>query len=154
MSAIEQRLTAAGLRLPEFAAPAFQYKAVVVHQGVAYVSGQIPREGADVFVRGKVGAQIDLATAKEAARRCVLGALSALKAELGSLDRVERVLKVTGFVASAPGFTDQPQVIDAASGLLIDVLGDAGRHARSAIGVAELPRGVPVEIEFVVAIRD
>jgi enamine deaminase RidA (YjgF/YER057c/UK114 family) len=154
MSAIEQRLTAAGLRLPEFTAPAFQYKAVVVHQGVAYVSGQIPREGSDVFVRGKVGSQVDLATAQEAARRCVLGALSALKAELGSLDRVERVLKVTGFVACAAGFTDQPQVIDAASALLIDVLGDAGRHARSAIGVAELPRGVPVEIEFVVAIRD
>ncbi len=154
MSAIEQLLMAAGMRLPEFTAPVYQYQAVVIHQGVAYVSGQIPREGADVFVRGKVGAQVDLATAQEAARRCVLGALSALKAELGSLDRVERVLKVTGFVASASGFNQQPQVIDAASTLLIELLGDAGRHARSAIGVAELPRGVPVEIEFMVALRD
>ena len=153
-SQAEQRLAAKGIQLPAFAAPAYQYQAVVVYQGVAYVSGQIPREGNDIFVKGKVGAEIDLNTAQEAARRCVLGALSALKAELGTLDRVERVLKVTGFVASASGFTQQPQVIDAASNLLFDVFGDAGRHARSAVGVTELPRGVPVEIEFVIAVRE
>lgn len=152
-SAAERRLSEKGLQLPAFAAPAYQYQAVVVHQGVAYVSGQIPREGNDVFITGKVGDQIDLATAQEAARRCVLGALAALKAALGDLDRIERVLKVTGFVASAVGFTQQPQVIDAASNLLYEAFGEAGRHARSAVGVAELPRGVPVEIEFVVAVK-
>jgi enamine deaminase RidA (YjgF/YER057c/UK114 family) len=153
-STIETRLAEKGFRLPAFTAPAYQYVAVVVHQGVAYVSGQIPREGAEVFVQGKVGANIDLATAQEAARRCVLGALAALKAQLGSLDKVKRVLKVTGFVASAAGFNQQPQVIDAASELLFQVFGDAGRHARSAVGVAELPRDVPVEIEFIVAVAD
>lgn len=152
-SAAEQRLAEKGLHLPAFTAPAYQYQAVVVHQGVAYVSGQIPREGNDVFITGKVGDQVDLATAQEAARRCVLGALAALKAALGNLDRIERVLKVTGFVASTAGFTQQPQVIDAASNLLFDAFGEAGRHARSAVGVAELPRGVPVEIEFVVAVK-
>lgn len=152
-SAAEQRLAEKGLHLPAFTAPAYQYQAVVVHQGVAYVSGQIPREGNDVFITGKVGDQVDLATAQEAARRCVLGALAALKAALGNLDRIEHVLKVTGFVASTAGFTQQPQVIDAASNLLFDAFGEAGRHARSAVGVAELPRGVPVEIEFVVAVK-
>ena len=153
-SAAEQRLTAKGYQLPAFPTPAYQYVAVVVHGGVAYVSGQIPREGNDIFVQGKVGEEVDLTTAQEAARRCVLSALAALKLELGSLDRVARVLKVTGFVASAAGFNQQPQVIDAASNLLVEAFGDAGRHARSAVGVAELPRGVPVEIEFVVAVRD
>jgi enamine deaminase RidA (YjgF/YER057c/UK114 family) len=93
-----------------------------------------------------------LAQAQEAAKACVLQALAQLKAELKDLGRVVRVLKVTGFVASAPGFTQQPQVIDAASNLLVAVFGDAGRHARSAVGVAELPRGVPVEIELIAAI--
>jgi enamine deaminase RidA (YjgF/YER057c/UK114 family) len=153
-NSLEERLSAKGIALPPFTMPAYQYQAVVVHRDVAYVSGQIPREGNDVFARGKVGAEVSLEIAQEAARRCVLQALSALKAELGSLDRIERVLKLTGFVASAVGFNQQPQVIDAASNLLIDALGDVGRHARSAIGVAELPRGVPVEIEFVFAIRD
>jgi len=153
-STAEQRLAAKGIQLPAFTSPVYQYVAVVMHSGVAYVSGQIPRQGNDVFVTGKVGAEVSLEVAQEAARRCVLGALSALNASLGSLDRVERVLKVTGFVASAPGFTQQPQVIDAASALLFDAFGEAGRHARSAVGVAELPRGVPVEIEFVVAYRE
>lgn len=154
MSEVERRLQEKGIALPAFTAPAYQYVPVVVHRGVAYVSGQIPREGNEVFVQGKVGGEIDLATAQEAARRCVLGALAALKAQLGSLDKVERVLKVTGFVASAANFNQQPQVIDAASALLFEAFGESGRHARSAVGVAELPRNVPVEIEFVVAVRE
>lgn len=153
-NSVEQRLAALGLQLPAFSAPLYQYVAVVVHAGVAYVSGQIPRQGNEIFVQGKVGAEVDLPTAQEAARRCVLSGLAALKAQLGSLERVERVLKVTGFVASAPGFNQQPQVIDAASALLFEAFAEAGRHARSAVGVAELPRGVPVEIEFIVAVRN
>jgi enamine deaminase RidA (YjgF/YER057c/UK114 family) len=149
---IEARLLAKGHRLPEAMPPAFQYVAVVVHGGVAYVSGQIPREGGQVMMTGKVGAEVNLAQAQRAAEACVLQALAQLKAELGDLGRIARILKVTGFVASAPGFTEQPQVIDAASGLLVHALGEAGRHARSAIGVAELPRGVPVEIELVAAL--
>ena len=148
---IEARLAAQGYRLPEPAAPTYQYVAVVIHQGVAYVSGQIPRAGGQVLFSGKAGAEVSLAQAQKAAETCVLQALTQLKSELGDLGRVVRVLKVTGFVASAPGFTQQPQVIDAASNLLLVAFGDAGRHARSAVGVSELPRGVPVEIELVAA---
>jgi enamine deaminase RidA (YjgF/YER057c/UK114 family) len=107
-----------------------------------------------VLVTGKVGAELGVAQAREAARACVLQGLAQLEAALGSLDRVERILKVTGFVASAPGFTEQPQVIDAASELLAQIFGETGRHARSAVGVAELPRGVPVEIEFVASVLE
>jgi enamine deaminase RidA (YjgF/YER057c/UK114 family) len=150
---IEARLAAEGHSLPEATAPAFQYVAVVVHGGLAYVSGQIPRAGGQVLMTGKVGAEVSLTQAQRAAQACVLQALAQLKAELGDLGRVSRILKVTGFVASAPGFSQQPQVIDAASSLLVLAFGDAGRHARSAVGVAELPRGVPVEIELVAALR-
>lgn len=151
---VEDRLRELGLELPEAVAPAFQYVAVVVHRGYAWVSGQIPRAGGQILMTGKVGAEISLEQARSAARACVLQALSQLKQELGQLERVERVVKVTGFVASATGFTQQPQVIDAASELLGQVFGEAGRHARSAVGVAELPRGVPVEIELVAAVRE
>jgi enamine deaminase RidA (YjgF/YER057c/UK114 family) len=150
---IESRLAAEGHSLPEPTAPAFQYVAVVVHGGLAYVSGQIPRAGGHVLMTGKAGAEVSLAQAQRAAQACVLQALAQLKAELGDLGRVSRILKVTGFVASAPGFAQQPQVIDAASSLLVLAFGDAGRHARSAVGVAELPRGVPVEIELIAALR-
>ena len=149
---VESRLAAQGYQLPEAAAPAYQYVAVVAHQGIAYVSGQIPRAGGQVLLTGKVGADVTLAQAQKAAEACVLQGLAQLKAELKDLGRVVRVLKVTGFVASAPGFTQQPQVIDAASNLLVVAFGEGGRHARSAVGVAELPRGVPVEIELVAAI--
>lgn len=150
---IEARLAAEGHVLPEASAPVFQYVAVVVHKDVAYVSGQIPRQGGQVMMVGKLGAEITLEDGQRAARACVLQALAQLKSELGDLGRIERILKVTGFVASASGFTQQPQVIDAASSLLMQAFGDAGKHARSAVGVAELPRGVPVEIEMVVGLR-
>jgi enamine deaminase RidA (YjgF/YER057c/UK114 family) len=116
------------------------------------VSGQIPRAGGQVLFTGKAGAGVSLVQAQRAAEACVLQGLAQLKAELGDLGRVSRILKVTGYVASAPGFTQQPQVIDAASNLLVVAFGDVGRHARSAVGVAELPRSVPVEIELVVAV--
>ncbi len=149
---VDARLSELGICLPEAVSPAFQYLAVVVHGGLAWVSGQIPRAGGQVIMTGKLGGEIDVERGREAARACVLQALAQLKEALGSLDRVERVLKLTGFVASAAGFTQQPQIIDAASELLGQVFGDNGRHARSAVGVAELPRGVPVEIELVVAV--
>lgn len=148
---IEQRLAARGLALPEAAKPSFNYVAVVAHDGVAYVSGQLPKVDGEVRVHGKVGAEVSLEQAREQARICVLQALACLKLELGDLARITKVLKVTGFVASAAGFNEQPKVIDAASDLLVDVLGPSARHARSAVGVAELPRNAAVEIEFVVA---
>src|SRR5262245_55686520 len=125
---IEARLAAQGHRLPEALAPAYQYVAVVVHGNVAYVSGQIPRAGSDVLMTGKLGAEVSVEQGRRAAEACILQALAQLKAELGDLGRVERVLKVTGFVASAPGFNQQPQVIDAASNLLGLAFADAGRH--------------------------
>ncbi len=153
MPAIDEQLTALGIKLPAAKTPAFEYVAVAVHGDLAYVSGQLPWLDAERVIEGKVGESCSLEKAQEAARLCTMYALSALKAQLGNLDAVERVLKVTGFVASAPGFNAQPKVIDAASKLLGEVFGDKGRHARSAVGVAELPRGAAVEIEFIVALR-
>jgi enamine deaminase RidA (YjgF/YER057c/UK114 family) len=150
----EQRLRDAGLELPEAASPSFNYVPVTVHRGVAYVSGQLPKVGGEVRVTGKLGAEVDLETAQGEARICILQGLACLRAELGTLDRVERVLKVNGYVASAPGFDAQPKVIDAASELLVTVFGEAGRHARAAVGVAELPRNAAVEIDMIVAVRD
>jgi enamine deaminase RidA (YjgF/YER057c/UK114 family) len=150
---IESKLRELGLELPPAASPAFEYVPVVVHGGIAYVSGQLPKEDGEVRIIGKVGADIDIDAAQQAARICILQGLSCLKAALGTLDRIDRVLKVTGFVASAPGFTQQPRVIDAASSLLAAIFEERGRHARSAVGVIELPRGTPVEIEMIVAVK-
>jgi enamine deaminase RidA (YjgF/YER057c/UK114 family) len=150
---IEQRLQELGLTLPPPVKPAFQYVAVVVHDGLAWVAGQVPRAGDQILMTGKVGADVSVERAREAARACVLQGVAQLKEAVGDLERVARVVKVVGFVASAPGFTEQPKVLDAASELLVQIFGEAGRHARSAVGVAELPRGVPVEVEFVAALK-
>jgi len=151
---VEEQLKKLGLSLPPPAEPTFQYAPVIVHNGVAYVSGQLPKEDGEVRITGKVGDALDVETARRAAQICILQGLSCLKSAIGSLDNVDRILKVTGFVASAPGFNQQPQVIDAASNLLSDLFGERGRHARSAVGVTELPRNAPVEIEMVIAVKD
>lgn len=151
---LEDRLQQMGLSLPAAASPAYQYVAVTVHNGIAYVSGQLPKVDGEVRLTGKVGADVTLEQAQEAARICVLQGLACLTEALGSSARIGRILKVTGFVASAPGFNDQPKVLDAASYLLVDAMGDAGRHARSAVGVAELPRNAPVEIEMIAAVAE
>jgi enamine deaminase RidA (YjgF/YER057c/UK114 family) len=151
---IEQRLAELGIVLPEAASPSFNYVPVTLHRGVAYVAGQLPKVDGEVRVQGKTGGAVSLETARGEARICILQGLACLKQALGNLDRIERVLKVTGFVASAPGFNDQPKVLDAASDLLGEILADAGRHARSAVGVAELPRNAAVEIEMIVAYRE
>ena len=149
---IEKRLAELGIVLPQAPVPAFQYVPVTVHERLAFVSGQLPRNG-DEIVTGKVGAETGLERAQEAARLCIVQALACLRQNLGSLDRIERVLKVTGFVASAASFNQQPKVIDAASELLVKVFGENGRHARSAVGVAELPRNASVEIELIVSLK-
>lgn len=149
---IKNKLEKLGIALPPAATPAFEYVPVTVHERLAFVSGQLPRRG-DTFVCGKLGDSVDLEAGREAARLCILQALACLEHALGSLDRIDKVLKLTGFVASAPGFNQQPKVIDAASELLVQVFGESGRHARSAVGVAELPRNVAVEIELIVALN-
>jgi len=141
------RLAELGIELPEVAPPVAAYIPAVRTGNLVYTSGQVARE-----LTGKVGAEVSEADAKDAARGCALNALAAVDALVG-LDAVVRVVKVVGFVASAPGFTGQPEVINGASELLGEVFGEAGAHARSAVGVAELPLGVPVEVEMIVEVR-
>jgi len=148
----ERRLAALDIVLPEAPVPRFAYVPVVVHGGIAWVSGQLPWVDGSLAAVGRVGDDVTVEQAEFAARSCVLQALAVLRGALGSLDRVERVLEVMGFVTSAPGFREQPKVMDAASKLLLDVFGEAGRHARTAVGVAELPRGAAVEVRLVLAV--
>lgn len=155
MTTIDAQLRALGLALPGPYPPHDPLDAIVVHGGRARTSGQLPRDRDGRLVHpGVLGGGLSVEDGAEAARWCALNALSVLRAGLGSLDRIARVLTVLGFVASAPGFEQQPAVVDGASGLLHDVFGDAGRHSRSAIGVAALPRGGAVEIEVEVALVD
>lgn len=149
---IESRLAALGLVLPEPAAPVAAYVPVVVAGGLAHVSGQLPFiDGA--LVTGRLGEDVTLERGMEAARACALMILAQLKGQLGALARVERIVKLGAFVSSAPGFTDQPKVANGASELMAAVFGEAGRHARSAVGVPVLPLGAAVEIDAVVAVR-
>jgi len=151
---IDDRLAELGITLPGPFPPHDPLDAIVVHGGRARTSGQLPRNHDGVLVHpGTLGADLTVEQGAEAARWCALNALSVLHAELGGLDRIARVLTVLGFVACAPGFAQQPAVVDGASRLLADVFGPAGRHSRSAIGVAALPRGGAVEIEVEVALR-
>ncbi|MEP6760667.1 MAG: RidA family protein [Sporichthyaceae bacterium] len=154
MSGPEQRLTDLGLTLPEVAKPVAAYVPAVRSGAYVYTSGQLPMVEGELAATGKVGAEVDAERAKELAATCALNALAAVKAEVGDLDRVRRVVKVVGFVASAPDFTGQPGVINGASELLGQVFGDAGFHARSAVGVAVLPLDAPVEVEIIVEVAD
>lgn len=152
---VDERLRELGLSLPGPYPPHDPLDAVVVHGGRARTSGQLPRDHDGTIVnQGTLGLDLTTEQGAEAARWCALNALAVLRAELGTLDRVARVLTVIGFVACVPGFTEQPAVVDGASRLLFDVFGSDGRHSRSAVGVAALPRGGAVEIEVEVAVRD
>jgi enamine deaminase RidA (YjgF/YER057c/UK114 family) len=153
MGAVDERLTELGLTLPELVAPLAAYVPTVASDGLVWMSGQLPLVDGAVPITGKVGAEVCVDDAKGLARTCALNAIAALKAELGDLDRVERIVKVVGFVASAPDFTGQPAVVNGASELFAEVFGDAGRHARSSVGVAVLPLDAPVEVELVAKVR-
>ena len=153
MSPIEDRIAALGLQLPVAAAPAANYVPFVLHDGLLHIAGQIPFQPDGSLLKGRLGEDLGTGAGQIAAQRCALGLLAQMKAALGTLDRVERVLKLNVFVSSTPDFTDQPEVANGASDLMVQVFGDAGRHARSAVGVAVLPRGVAVEIDAVVAVR-
>ncbi len=154
MSALEEKLDALGLRLPEVVAPLAAYQPAVVTGAYVHTSGQLPMVDGKLAATGKVGAEITPEQAKELAATCALNAIAAVKSVIGDLDRIARVVKVVGFVASAPDFTGQPAVVNGASELLGQVLGDAGVHARSAVGVAVLPLDAPVEVEMMVELRD
>ena len=150
----EERLTASGIVLPGPFAPHAPLLGAVVHGDVARTSGALPRDAEGGFpALGVCGRDVSTETGTACARLALLNAVSLLRAEIGSLDRVARVLTITVFVASAPDYTEQPTVADGASRALLEVFGDgSGRHTRSAIGVASLPRGAPVEVELTVAL--
>jgi len=145
----EERLAALGLTLPVVTPPVAAYVPAVRSGGFVYTSGQIPLADGQLLATGKVGAEIGAPEAAALARTCALNALAAAVSVAGSLSAIRRIVKVTGFVASAPDFTGQAQVINGASELLIEVFGEAGRHARSAVGMAVLPLDAPVEVELI-----
>jgi enamine deaminase RidA (YjgF/YER057c/UK114 family) len=152
VSRVLDRLRELGLTLPPVAAPVAAYVPAARSGNLVWSSGQLPFVDGALAVTGKVGAEVDPDDAHALARTCALNALAAVAAEIGDLDAVRRVVKVVGFVASAPSFTGQPGVINGASALLGEVFGEAGRHARSAVGVAVLPLDAPVEVEVVVEV--
>jgi enamine deaminase RidA (YjgF/YER057c/UK114 family) len=154
MSTPEARLAALGLALPPVPAPVAAYVPAVRTGSYVYTAGQLPLVEGKLLMTGKVGAQVGVAEAAALARTCALNALAALASVTGGLSTVVRVVKVTGFVASDPGFTDQPRVVNGASELLLEVFGEGGRHARSAVGMAALPFDAPVEIELIAEVRD
>jgi enamine deaminase RidA (YjgF/YER057c/UK114 family) len=148
----EERLQQLGVSLPAPAAPVAAYIPCVRTANLVYVSGQVPLVDGKPSHLGRLGDEVSLEDGRAAARTCAINVLAALRAELGELSQVRRVVKVTGFVASAPGFTDMPKVVNAASELFGEAFGEAGRHSRSAVGVAALPLGVPVEVEAIVEV--
>ena len=150
---IDQRLEELEITLPEPAAPVASYVPAVEHGGLIHVSGQISFRDDGSLITGRLGESLDVDAGIAAARRCGIMLLAQLKAALGSLDRVERIVKLGVFVNSAPNFTDQPKVANGASELMQQVFGEPGRHARSAVGVASLPLGVAVEVDAIVAVR-
>lgn len=150
---IETRLAELGLSLPEAAAPVAAYVPVVEHDGLLHISGQLPFDDGALMM-GRVGEDRELSFAQEAAKRCALMVLAQAKRALGGdLSRIERIVKLGVFVNSTTDFTDQAKVANGASELMIDLIGDAGRHARSAVGVAVLPLGAVVEIDAIIAVR-
>jgi enamine deaminase RidA (YjgF/YER057c/UK114 family) len=146
----EQKLTQLGLALPAPPKPVANYVPVVRTGDLLFLSGVLPSRDGQLVMTGKLGQNLSIEQGMEAARVAVLNGLSIIRQEAGSLDRVKRIVKMVGHIASAPGFTDQPQVLNGASDLLVSLFGDAGRHARVAVGAAELPRQAPVEIELIV----
>jgi enamine deaminase RidA (YjgF/YER057c/UK114 family) len=148
----EESIAKLGMELPPAPRALASYVPVRVDGGIAYVSGQVASVDGQVLHPGRVGSQVSVEQAQEAARRCALQILSALREHLGSLDRVAGVLQVSVFVASDPDFADQPVIGNAASDVLVDVFGEPGKHSRAAIGVAALPLGAPVEVAAVVAL--
>ena len=150
---IDQRLAELGITLPQAAAPVAAYVPTVEVGGLLHVSGQISFAEDGSLIKGRLGDDVDLDAGMAAARRCGVMLLAQIKAALGSLDRVERIVKLGVFVNSTAEFTDHPKVANGASELMVEVFGEAGKHARAAVGVAALPLGVAVEVDAVVAVK-
>lgn len=146
----EAKLKELGLTLPDPPKPVANYIPVVRVGELLFLSGVLPSRDGQLIMTGKLGQELTIEQGKEASRVAVLNGLSIIRHAAGSLDRVKQIVKMVGHIASAPGFTDQPQVLNGASDLLVSIFGDAGRHARVAVGAAELPRQAPVEIELIV----
>lgn len=150
---VDRKLEELGLTLPEAAAPVASYVPTVEAGGLLHVSGQIPFDADGQLILGRIGeGEQTLAYGQEAAKRCALMVVAQAKAALGGLDRVVRIVKLGVFVNSTADFTDQPQVANGASDLMVALFGDAGKHARAAVGVASLPRGVAVEVDAIIAV--
>jgi len=149
---IDEKLKSLNIELPNPPKPSGAYIPVVISDQTVYVSGQIPIEDGKVAYKGKVPTEQSLEQAQAAARICAINALAQLKSELGNLDRISKIVRVSGFVNSSPDFTDQPKVINAASNLLYEIFGEKGQHSRIAVGVASLPLGSTVEIDMIVEI--
>jgi enamine deaminase RidA (YjgF/YER057c/UK114 family) len=145
----ENRLKTLGIELPGAPVPLGSYVPIVRTGNLIFLSGMLPLVQGKLLRQGKVGGEISIDDAREDAMKATINALSVLKAETGSLDRVKRCVKITGYIASVPDFTEQPKVLNAASDLIHEIWGDAGRHARAAVGVNVLPLNSPVEIEFI-----
>ncbi len=154
MSTPEERLAELGLSVPEVAKPVASYVPAVRTGSYVFTSGQLPMRSGELMLTGKVGGEVSPEEAAECAQQCALNAIAAVKAEIGDLSRIRRVVKVVAFVASTPDFTGQPQVANGASELFGKVFGDAGVHARSAVGVPVLPLDAPVEVEITVEVGD
>jgi enamine deaminase RidA (YjgF/YER057c/UK114 family) len=156
MGKVEERLGELGIKLPDTAPPLGSYKPASITGNLLFVSGQLPLSEGKLLFQGKVGSEVSLEEGMQAARASAVNALAVLRSELGSLGRVRKIVKVTGYVASAPGFHNQANVVNGASDLLFQVFGEDGRHARAAVGVAELPMNAPVEVELIaeIALRD
>lgn len=150
---IDARLAELGITLPDLPPAAGLYVPAVQSGSLLFVSGQVPLQDGQPLLRGYCGESVTIEEGAELARHCALQALAIARDHLGSLDNVLRVIRLGGFVASAKGFNDQAKVINGASQLLLDIFGEAGKHARAAVGVAELPLGVPVEVEFLFEVR-
>ena len=148
----EAKLKELGLSLPDPPKPVANYVPVVRVGDLLFLSGVLPSRDGQLIMTGKLGLDLTIEQGKEASRVAVLNGLSIIRRAAGSLDRVKQIVKMVGHIASAPGFTDQPQVLNGASDLLVSLFGDAGRHARVAVGAAELPRQAPVEIELIVQV--
>lgn len=153
MSKVEERLLAAGLELPEVPSPVAAYVPAVRSGNLVFTAGQVPRRGGEMMNPGKVGGEVSRDEARLSAQRAALQAISAVNSVITDLDSVSRIVKVTVFVNSQPGFTGQPYVADGASELLQTAFGDAGKHARSAVGVTELPLGSCVEVELIAEVE-
>lgn len=151
---IEEKLRQMGLELPDPPKPVASYVPCARTGNLVFVSGQVPREKGVLKYSGQVGGERSLDDGYQAARICALNALSAVKQAVGSLENIRRIVKVTGFVASTAGFTEQPKVVDGASVLLVELFGERGQHSRAAVGVTSLPLGSTVEVEMIVEVAD